>query len=156
MPRIHHKLVSTYESASIRRFRLGRVDVIRACTQEALEWARAMTGDVQSTVRETSLSRTTGILVVVRRPVRESHFSGLTRRLDGVCFMVLGGRGWSLVLHSPQDGHVLYSPQGWARSPFSRGGHVLQTLFRKPSDRGDIAPSVQQLWGFAVSFSRPR
>ncbi len=49
--RIHKKLVSTYESASIRRFRLGRVDVIRACTQEALDWARAMTGEVDASVR---------------------------------------------------------------------------------------------------------
>ena len=48
--RIHHKLVSTYESASIRRFRQGRVDVIRACTQETLEWARAMTGEVEASV----------------------------------------------------------------------------------------------------------
>ena len=40
---VHKKLVPTYESASIRRFRLGRVDNIRACTQEALEFCRLMT-----------------------------------------------------------------------------------------------------------------
>ncbi|VDD94014.1 unnamed protein product, partial [Enterobius vermicularis] len=40
--RLHNKLVSTYESASIRRFRNGRVDNIRAATPEALLWVRSM------------------------------------------------------------------------------------------------------------------
>jgi len=40
--RVHGRLVSTYESASIRRFRLGRVDNIRACSLEALAWCKAM------------------------------------------------------------------------------------------------------------------
>ena len=39
---MYNKLVSTYESASTRRFHSGRVDNIRANTPEALEWARAM------------------------------------------------------------------------------------------------------------------
>lgn len=41
--RVHGLLVSTYESASIRRFYHGRVDNIRACSMEALEWCQAMT-----------------------------------------------------------------------------------------------------------------
>lgn len=40
--KMYDKLVSTYESASTRRFHFGRVDNIRANTPEALEWARAM------------------------------------------------------------------------------------------------------------------
>ncbi|VDK79446.1 unnamed protein product [Onchocerca ochengi] len=40
--RLHGHLVSTYESASIRRFRYGRVDNIRAATPEALRWVQAM------------------------------------------------------------------------------------------------------------------
>ncbi|XP_063987052.1 choline O-acetyltransferase [Diachasmimorpha longicaudata] len=40
--RLHGRLVATYESASIRRFALGRVDVIRAASPECLEWVRAM------------------------------------------------------------------------------------------------------------------
>lgn len=50
--RLHGKLVATYESASTRRFRLGRVDCIRAATMEALEWAKAMN---QSAVTETGI-----------------------------------------------------------------------------------------------------
>ncbi|CAN7992244.1 unnamed protein product [Ixodes pacificus] len=40
--KVHRKLVSTYESASLRKFHLGRVDNIRAATSEALTWIQAM------------------------------------------------------------------------------------------------------------------
>ncbi|XP_047410512.1 choline O-acetyltransferase isoform X3 [Sciurus carolinensis] len=41
--RLHQRLVPTYESASIRRFREGRVDNIRSATPQALTFVRAMT-----------------------------------------------------------------------------------------------------------------
>lgn len=44
--------MATYESASTRRFRLGRVDCIRAATIETLEWAKAMN---QSAATETGV-----------------------------------------------------------------------------------------------------
>ncbi|KAL7648792.1 UNVERIFIED_CONTAM: hypothetical protein RMT77_000699 [Armadillidium vulgare] len=40
--RTHGRLTSTYESASTRRFRLGRVDCIRSNTPEVLTWCEAM------------------------------------------------------------------------------------------------------------------
>ncbi|XP_055622484.1 choline O-acetyltransferase isoform X2 [Toxorhynchites rutilus septentrionalis] len=40
--KLYGHLVSTYESASTRRFMLGRVDCIRSASMEALEWAKAM------------------------------------------------------------------------------------------------------------------
>lgn len=40
--RLYGKLTATYESASTRRFKLGRVDCIRSATPEALKWATAM------------------------------------------------------------------------------------------------------------------
>lgn len=40
--RLYGKLTATYESASTRRFRLGRVDCIRSASPEALEWVTAM------------------------------------------------------------------------------------------------------------------
>ncbi|XP_077359731.1 choline O-acetyltransferase b isoform X1 [Festucalex cinctus] len=46
------KLVSTYESASIRRFRDGRVDNIRSATAEALAFVKSMM-DERSTYTET-------------------------------------------------------------------------------------------------------
>ncbi|KAK6171011.1 hypothetical protein SNE40_019276 [Patella caerulea] len=47
--KIHGTLVSTYESASVRRFRYGRVDVIRGNSPAALEFVRAMVGEWQTT-----------------------------------------------------------------------------------------------------------
>ena len=44
--KVHRKLVSSYESAGLRQFRLGRVDNIRSCTMEALNWARAMCDEI--------------------------------------------------------------------------------------------------------------
>ncbi|XP_073684802.1 choline O-acetyltransferase-like [Garra rufa] len=41
--RCHGRLVSTYESASLRRFRQGRVDNIRSATPEALAFVKAVT-----------------------------------------------------------------------------------------------------------------
>ncbi|XP_014205152.1 choline O-acetyltransferase [Copidosoma floridanum] len=40
--RLHGRLVATYESAGIRRFAKGRVDVIRAASPEALAWVKSM------------------------------------------------------------------------------------------------------------------
>lgn len=37
--------MSTYESASTRRYLLGRVDNIRSASTEALEWAKAINQD---------------------------------------------------------------------------------------------------------------
>ncbi|KAK3601826.1 hypothetical protein CHS0354_041743 [Potamilus streckersoni] len=47
--KIHGRFVSTYESASTRRFRLGRVDNIRANSIPALEWVKAMVGQTTTT-----------------------------------------------------------------------------------------------------------
>ncbi|XP_007566309.1 choline O-acetyltransferase [Poecilia formosa] len=49
--RCHGRAVSTYESASMRRFQQGRVDNIRSATPEALAFVRAMT-DRKLTSRE--------------------------------------------------------------------------------------------------------
>ena len=46
--RCHGRLVSTYESASTRRFQQGRVDNIRSATPEALAFVRAMTDETLS------------------------------------------------------------------------------------------------------------
>ncbi|XP_075588758.1 choline acetyltransferase isoform X2 [Dermatophagoides farinae] len=40
--KLHRCIVSTYESCSLRQFRMGRVDTIRASTVEARDWAQSM------------------------------------------------------------------------------------------------------------------
>lgn len=48
--KLHRRVVSTYESCSLRQFHKGRVDNIRSATKEALAWARCMCGDSHLTV----------------------------------------------------------------------------------------------------------
>nr|CAD7586456.1 unnamed protein product [Timema genevievae] len=43
--KLYRHLTATYESASTRRFLLGRVDCIRSATEEALDWVVAMSQD---------------------------------------------------------------------------------------------------------------
>ncbi|KAL3876632.1 hypothetical protein ACJMK2_034449 [Sinanodonta woodiana] len=47
--KVHGRFVSTYESASTRRFRHGRVDNIRANSIPALDWVKAMVGETTTT-----------------------------------------------------------------------------------------------------------
>ncbi|XP_066959948.1 choline O-acetyltransferase isoform X2 [Macrobrachium rosenbergii] len=65
--RCHGQLTSTYESASTRRFRHGRVDSIRANTPQVLTWCEAMVINAPVADRlakfDTALSMQTDIMV---------------------------------------------------------------------------------------------
>ncbi|XP_076461231.1 choline O-acetyltransferase-like [Babylonia areolata] len=50
--RMHGRMPMSYESASLRRFRSGRVDNIRANSPAALAWIQAMCGEVEATEAE--------------------------------------------------------------------------------------------------------
>ena len=43
--RTHAKLGNAYESGSLRKFHLGRTDIIRTCSADAAQFVRAMTAD---------------------------------------------------------------------------------------------------------------
>ncbi|VVC41984.1 Hypothetical protein CINCED_3A025026 [Cinara cedri] len=86
--KLHGKLVATYESASTRRFRLGRVDCIRAATTEALEWAKAMN---QSAVTETSILGTKKIFYTVTDNEKLQLFeSAVKKQTDVMIDNILG------------------------------------------------------------------
>jgi len=89
---MYNKLVSTYESASTRRFHCGRVDNIRANTPEALEWARAMvdeTGNISAAEKlrlfrqamqaqtdlmiQVNIRKTKSILKIIRRLINKNR-----------------------------------------------------------------------------------
>uniref|UniRef100_A0A4W5KI42 Choline O-acetyltransferase n=1 Tax=Hucho hucho TaxID=62062 RepID=A0A4W5KI42_9TELE len=55
--RCNGRLVSTYESASIRRFHEGRVDNIRSATPEALAFVKAMTDEKTSLSNSEKIKR---------------------------------------------------------------------------------------------------
>ncbi|XP_039300623.1 LOW QUALITY PROTEIN: choline O-acetyltransferase, partial [Nilaparvata lugens] len=54
--KMYGRLTATYESASTRRFRLGRVDCIRSASAEAAEWTRAMNQQNSADDSETQVS----------------------------------------------------------------------------------------------------
>nr|CAG4651741.1 EOG090X04D9 [Triops cancriformis] len=49
--KLHNQMCSTYESASTRRYRHGRVDCIRSSTLPALVWVQAMTSEEEEDKR---------------------------------------------------------------------------------------------------------
>ncbi|GAA6039083.1 hypothetical protein JCM8097_005311 [Rhodosporidiobolus ruineniae] len=51
------KVAATYESAQTRKYRLGRTEVIRSTTNEALEWYKAMEDDSRSHTDRVALFR---------------------------------------------------------------------------------------------------
>lgn len=50
-------LAGTYESAQTRKYKLGRTEVIRSATVEALQWCRAMEDSDESDIRRVELLR---------------------------------------------------------------------------------------------------
>ncbi|XP_029978323.1 choline O-acetyltransferase b isoform X2 [Sphaeramia orbicularis] len=81
------RLVSTYESASIRRFQEGRVDNIRSATAEALAFVKSMTdekttlSDVEKMkrLREAISAQTNYTIAAITGMAIDNHLLGLLR-----------------------------------------------------------------------------
>uniref|UniRef100_A0A1I8IV14 Choline O-acetyltransferase n=1 Tax=Macrostomum lignano TaxID=282301 RepID=A0A1I8IV14_9PLAT len=89
--KVHKYLVPTYESASIRRFHLGRVDVIHAASMAALQWVKAMEGDVKTTneqklklLREAIEHQTEHMLKTILGHGVDNHMLGLRVTAESV------------------------------------------------------------------------
>uniref|UniRef100_A0A8C5PMK1 Choline O-acetyltransferase n=1 Tax=Leptobrachium leishanense TaxID=445787 RepID=A0A8C5PMK1_9ANUR len=67
----HGKLVPTYESASIRRFQMGRVENIRSSTTEVLSFVRAMVDEKNTVPIKKNVLTTSGL--AANRAGRSSH-----------------------------------------------------------------------------------
>uniref|UniRef100_A0A3Q3IQY4 Choline O-acetyltransferase n=1 Tax=Monopterus albus TaxID=43700 RepID=A0A3Q3IQY4_MONAL len=83
--RCHGRPVSTYESASIRRFQEGRVDNIRSATAEALAFVKAMTDGKLSTsdkekmemLRSAITAQTKYTILAITGMAIDNHLLGL-------------------------------------------------------------------------------
>ncbi|XP_041867048.1 choline O-acetyltransferase [Melanotaenia boesemani] len=81
----HGRPVSTYESASIRRFQQGRVDNIRSATPEALAFVRAMTDEKLSSsdteklekLRNAITAQTKYTILAITGMAIDNHLLGL-------------------------------------------------------------------------------
>uniref|UniRef100_A0A3Q3MVV6 Choline O-acetyltransferase n=1 Tax=Mastacembelus armatus TaxID=205130 RepID=A0A3Q3MVV6_9TELE len=76
----NNRLVSTYESASIRRFQEGRVDNIRSATPEALAFVTSMTDDRKmKRLRDAINAQTNYTTAAITGMAIDNHLLGLLR-----------------------------------------------------------------------------
>ncbi|XP_038600079.1 choline O-acetyltransferase [Tachyglossus aculeatus] len=83
--RCHRRLVSTYESASIRRFEEGRVDNIRSATPEAMAFVKVMIDEKSSVtdsekmqrLREAIRAQTEYTILAITGMAIDNHLLGL-------------------------------------------------------------------------------
>ncbi|KAG5671591.1 hypothetical protein PVAND_001784 [Polypedilum vanderplanki] len=94
--KLYGHLVSTYESASTRRFLLGRVDCIRSASIEALEWAKAMCqGEganvaLESDKEDEEDSRKVSFSIYNREQLTELFRTAATRQTEIMVQNILG------------------------------------------------------------------
>uniref|UniRef100_A0A8C9E6V5 Choline O-acetyltransferase n=1 Tax=Phocoena sinus TaxID=42100 RepID=A0A8C9E6V5_PHOSS len=91
--RLHRRLVPTYESASIRRFREGRVDNIRSATLEVLRFVKTVT-DPMATVpvspaatalKDAIRAQTEYTVMAITGMAIDNHLLGLQELAREVC-----------------------------------------------------------------------
>ncbi|XP_007446301.1 PREDICTED: choline O-acetyltransferase [Lipotes vexillifer] len=91
--RLHRRLVPTYESASIRRFREGRVDNIRSATLEVLRFVKTIT-DLTATVpdsekllllKDAIRAQTEYTVMAITGMAIDNHLLGLQELAREVC-----------------------------------------------------------------------
>uniref|UniRef100_A0A8C5BI12 Choline O-acetyltransferase n=1 Tax=Gadus morhua TaxID=8049 RepID=A0A8C5BI12_GADMO len=75
--RCNGRLVSTYESASIRRFQEGRVDNIRSATPEALAFVKSMTDEKMKRLRDAIKAQTDYTIAAITGMAIDNHLLGL-------------------------------------------------------------------------------
>ncbi|KAG7262736.1 hypothetical protein CRUP_038255 [Coryphaenoides rupestris] len=117
----HGRLVSTYESASIRRFQSGRVDNIRSATAEALEFVRAM-ADLKSSDKE-KMDRLRGAInaqakYTVLVPTTVEMFC---------CYGPVVPDGYG-ACYNPQARHVVFCVSSFRDSPRTSSGQLVRSL----------------------------
>ncbi|XP_006874677.1 PREDICTED: choline O-acetyltransferase [Chrysochloris asiatica] len=89
----HGRLVSTYESASIRRFQEGRVDNIRSATPEALTFVKAMTDHKAATsdskkllfLKDAIRAQTEFTVMALRGMAIDNHLLALRELAQEIC-----------------------------------------------------------------------
>lgn len=91
--KMHGRLVSTYESASLRQFRLGRVDNIRANTCEAFDWIQAMLACKRKLKEEASkeVKGAGECCLSAWKPAEEAFIKAITKQVEILRYTIFGG-----------------------------------------------------------------
>uniref|UniRef100_A0A1A8AZ96 Peroxisomal carnitine O-octanoyltransferase n=1 Tax=Nothobranchius furzeri TaxID=105023 RepID=A0A1A8AZ96_NOTFU len=136
--RLHHKPGSCYETATTRRFYHGRTETMRPCTQEAVDWCKAMM-DPASDVK----ARRRAMLVAF-----DKHNNLMSEAQEGKGFdrHLLG-----LYLIAREEGRP--TPELFADPLYSRSGGggnfvLSSSLVGYTTVLGAVAPMVLHGYGF--------
>lgn len=97
--KLHGQLVSTYESASLRQFRLGRVDDIRANTCEAFQWIQSMLKCKKGANGQVSYAK-----------AEKSFIKAITKQVEILRYTIIGGGPDNHLLALRELAKIRYGP----------------------------------------------
>ncbi|TNN80943.1 Choline O-acetyltransferase [Liparis tanakae] len=131
--RCHGRPVSTYESASIRRFQQGRVDNIRSATPEALAFSKAMTeGKLSTNDAEKMEMLRSAITAQTKYTIR------VPTTVEMFCSygpVVTNGYG---ACYNPQSDHIIFSVSSFHESSQTCSTEFVKSLVQGLLDLRDL------------------
>lgn len=108
--KIHGHLVSTYESASLRQFRFGRVDNIRGNTCEAYDWIQTMLKCFQHLKDTPSLHDSEARKKL--KLICESNFvKAITKQVEILRYTIIGGGPDNHLMALKQLAHIRFDDE---------------------------------------------
>uniref|UniRef100_A0A8C4GL01 Choline O-acetyltransferase n=1 Tax=Dicentrarchus labrax TaxID=13489 RepID=A0A8C4GL01_DICLA len=165
--RCHGRPVSTYESASIRRFKEGRVDNIRSATPEALAFVKAMTNGEQSAIS----AQTKYTILAITGMAIDNHLLGLREIAHDLkiekpeifkdeahlisnqfilstsqvpttvemfcCYGPVLPNGYG-ACYNPQSNHIIFSVSSFRESPETSSAEFVKCLVQGLLDMRDL------------------
>ncbi|KWU47342.1 nucleolar GTP-binding protein 2 [Rhodotorula sp. JG-1b] len=129
------KVAPTYESAQTRKYRLGRTEVIRSTTNEALEWYKAMENPQRSDAERLELFRKAAAKHI-KLAGEAADGRGVDRHLFGLKKLLQDGEELPKIYQDPtfaqSSNWILSTSQlsseyfdGWGYGPVTDGGYGL-------------------------------
>ncbi|KAJ1872967.1 hypothetical protein LPJ55_002681 [Coemansia sp. RSA 990] len=136
---MHGRAPATYETASLRRFRHGRTETIRSCSQDSLQFSRALADNVPLAQQLRLFQQAVASHVEYSRAAASGE--GVDRHLLGLLAQI----------RSPEEAQqaLLFQDPSYARST----SFTLSTSNVTPGDifRGSFAPVVRD--GYGVNYA---
>lgn len=103
--KLYKYLVSTYESASLRQFRLGRVDNIRANTCEAYDWIQDMINCKKSSIKQQQIGTNKW------KDAEASFIRAITKQVEILRYTITGCGPDNHLLALKQLAHIRYDDE---------------------------------------------
>lgn len=134
--KLHGCLVSTYESASLRQFRLGRVDNIRANTCESYQWIQAMLLCTQTGHNDRPSTDSTSKY----KQAEGAFIRAITKQVEILRYTILGGAPDNHVLALKELAKIRYGidelPELFTDSTYKEFLNFRLSTSQLPNDSG--------------------